>query len=68
MENIEEIWKTCTNYDMYEVSNLGKVRNKNTTGKVFLKAVVAIIYYLCYNLITKLKKSNALYCKFGRIN
>lgn len=30
MENIEEIWKTCTDYDMYEVSNLGKVRNKNT--------------------------------------
>lgn len=30
MEIIEEIWKTCTDYDMYEVSNLGKVRNKNT--------------------------------------
>lgn len=27
---MEEIWKTCTNYDMYEVSNLGKIRNKNT--------------------------------------
>jgi hypothetical protein len=30
MENIEEIWKTCTDFDMYEVSNLGRIRNKNT--------------------------------------
>lgn len=26
----EEIWKTCSDFDMYEVSNLGQVRNKKT--------------------------------------
>ena len=26
----EEIWKMCTDFDMYEVSNLGQIRNKNT--------------------------------------
>jgi hypothetical protein len=26
----EEIWKTCSDFDMYEVSNLGQIRNKNT--------------------------------------
>lgn len=34
---MEEIWKTCTDYDMYEVSNLGKVRNKNTGRILRLK-------------------------------
>lgn len=29
-EPIEEIWKICSDFDMYEVSNLGKVRNKKT--------------------------------------
>lgn len=24
----EEIWKTCFDFNMYEVSNLGQVRNK----------------------------------------
>lgn len=26
----EEIWKMCSDFDMYEVSNLGQVRNKKT--------------------------------------
>ena len=26
----EEIWKTCSDFNMYEVSNLGQVRNKKT--------------------------------------
>jgi len=29
-EEIEEIWKLCDDFKMYEVSNLGKVRNKKT--------------------------------------
>lgn len=31
MDLAEEIWKTCSDFDMYEVSNLGQVRNKKTT-------------------------------------
>ncbi len=27
-EPIEEIWKICSDFDMYEVSNLGQIRNK----------------------------------------
>lgn len=30
MDLVEEIWKTCSDFDMYEVSNLGQVRNKKT--------------------------------------
>lgn len=30
MDLTEEIWKTCSDFDMYEVSNLGQVRNKKT--------------------------------------
>ena len=35
-EQEPEVWKTIENFPMYEVSNLGRVRNKNTK-KIFKK-------------------------------
>jgi len=37
MDLVKEIWKTCSDFDMYEVSNLGQVRNKNT-GRILRQA------------------------------
>ena len=37
MDLVEEIWKICSDFDMYEVSNLGQVRNKNT-GRILRQA------------------------------
>lgn len=34
----EEIWKICSDFDMYEVSNLGQVRNKNT-GRILRQSI-----------------------------
>jgi hypothetical protein len=34
----EEIWKTCSDFNMYKVSNLGQVKNKNT-GKILKQAI-----------------------------
>lgn len=54
MENIEEQWKLIANYDNYEVSNKGRIRNTKT-GRI-LKSVVSNSGYKLVSL-----------CKNGKI-
>ena len=51
----EEIWKICSDFDMYEVSNLGQVRNKNT--KRILKQSIKC-GYMRLSLQNKQNKQN----------
>lgn len=53
-----EIWKQCEDFPMYEVSNMGQVRNKNT--KRILKPAGGENYQQYY-----LKKDNKGYNEYG---
>jgi hypothetical protein len=57
----EEIWKTCSDYDMYEVSNLGQVRNKNT-GRILKQAI-----YGGYKCIGLMLNNKIISCRVHRL-
>ena len=51
----EEIWKICSDFDIYEVSNLGQVRNKNT-GRILKQSIKC--GYMRLSLQNKQNKQN----------
>ena len=51
-----EIWKDINNYEIYQISNLGNVKNKNTNR--IIKKCFTIDFYHRVNLVNNLGQKN----------